>query len=151
MSVAQAQRNLEAAGLTSGVVKEGYSSTVPAGYVASTLPAVGARVVPETTVDIVLSLGPEPPIPLGPPAPPARHTDSGRDETLTFALPTDLGKEGPVTVTIELSDDSGRKKIYEGRHRAGERVPSQKIHVSSATTARIYVEGKLQAERQYLP
>jgi len=151
MSVAQAQRNLEAAGLTSGVVKEGYSSTVPAGYVASTLPAVGARVVPETTVDIMLSLGPEPPIPLGPPPPPARHTDGGRDETLTFALPADLGKQGPVTVTIELSDDSGRKKIYEGRHRAGERVPSQKIHVSSATTARIYVEGKLQAERQYLP
>jgi serine/threonine-protein kinase len=151
MSVAQAQRNLEAAGLSSGVVKEGYSSTVPAGYVASTLPAAGARVVAETTVDIVLSLGPEPPVPVGPPAGGTRNTETGRDETLTFVLPADVRKQGPVTVTIELSDDSGRTRIYEGRHRAGERVPPQKIHVSSATTARIYVDGKLQAERQYLP
>jgi serine/threonine-protein kinase len=151
MSVAQAQRNLEAAGLSSGVVKEGYSSTVPAGYVASTLPAAGARVVAETTVDIVLSLGPEPPVPVGPPAGGTRNTETGRDETLTFVLPADVRKQGLVTVTIELSDDSGRTRIYEGRHRAGERVPPQKIHVSSATTARIYVDGKLQAERQYLP
>jgi serine/threonine-protein kinase len=151
MSVAQAQRNLEAAGLSSGVVKEGYSSTVPAGYVASTLPAAGARVVAETTVDIVLSLGPEPPVPVGPPAGGTRNTETGRDETLTFVLPADVRKQGPVMVTIELSDDSGRTRIYEGRHRAGERVPPQKIHVSSATTARIYVDGKLQAERQYLP
>ena len=151
MSVAQAQRNLEAAGLTSGVVKEDYSATVPAGYVASTLPAAGARVVAETTVDIVLSLGPEPPIPVEPPAPAGGRGEAGRDETLTFVVPADLGKQGTVSVTIELSDDSGRRRIYEGRHRAGERVPPQKIHVSSATTARIYVDGKLQAERQYLP
>jgi serine/threonine-protein kinase len=159
MSVAQAQRNLEAAGLVSGVIKEDYSVTVPAGYVAGTLPAAGARVVPETTVDIVLSLGPEPPIPVGPPAPTATGAAAGRDETLTFALPADLGKQGPalsssngpVTVTIEVSDDSGRRTIYQGRHRAGERVPAQKIHVTSATTARIYLDGKLHAERQYLP
>jgi hypothetical protein len=107
--------------------------------------------VAETTVDIVLSLGPEPPIPVEPPAPAGGRGEAGRDETLTFVVPADLGKQGTVSVTIELSDDSGRRRIYEGRHRAGERVPPQKIHVSSATTARIYVDGKLQAERQYLP
>ncbi|MCJ7751017.1 MAG: protein kinase, partial [Armatimonadetes bacterium] len=39
MSIAQAQRNLEAAGLATGGVQEAYDEDVPAGYVASTLPA----------------------------------------------------------------------------------------------------------------
>jgi serine/threonine-protein kinase len=150
MSVAAAQRNLEKAGFTTGRVNQAYSDKVPAGYVASTLPPAGARADPGTAVDIVLSLGVEPAVPVGPPLPGQGQTQ-GREETLNFVVPADIGKQGEGTVTIELSNDSGRTKIYEGRHRAGDRIPAQKIHVTSATTARIYIDGKLQAERQYLP
>jgi beta-lactam-binding protein with PASTA domain len=151
MSLAQAQKNLEAQGLAIGQLKEAYSESVPPGYVASTLPASGARVVPGTAVDIVLSLGREPPIPVGPPTPPTGQTDTGREETLNFVVPTDPDEHGEVDVTIELFDESGRTKVYQARHRAGERIPTQRIRVTSSTTARIYVNGKLRAERHYLP
>jgi len=42
------------------VVTEQYSDTVPAGDVASQDPAAGASVAPETAVDLMVSLGPEP-------------------------------------------------------------------------------------------
>jgi serine/threonine-protein kinase len=150
MSVAQAQRNLEAAGLAGGTVQEAYSDRVPAGYVATTLPAPGARVVSGTAVDLVVSLGEErgglaPP----PPSPPDQK--EGRRETLTYVVPAEWARQGPVKVVVELTDDGGRRVIYEGTHRAGDRIPPQEIIVKSATTARIYVEGKAQAERQYLP
>jgi len=45
MSVTQAQRNLEAAGLVGGTVNEAYHGNVPKDYVASTLPAALTRVV----------------------------------------------------------------------------------------------------------
>ncbi len=150
MSVAQAQRNLQAAGLATGVVQEDYSDEVPSGYVASTLPAAGARVVRGTAVDMVLSLGPEPAMPPGPPLPPPPG-GAGREETLTYVVPAGVGKQGEVEVRIEVADENGRRKIYEGRHRGGERIPPQKIRVTSPTTARIFVDGKLRAERQYLP
>jgi serine/threonine-protein kinase len=151
MSVAQAQKNLEAAGLTVGDVKEAYSDTIPSGYVAGTLPAAGARVVPGTAVDIVLSLGREPAIPVGPPLPGAGQPDAGREETLNFVVPADPDKRGDVEVMIELSDDTGRTKLYQARHRPGDRIPPQQIHVTERTTARIFINGKLHAERQYLP
>jgi len=54
-------------------------------------------------------------------------------------------------VRIEVADEQGRRTIYAGRHRAGDRIPPQKVTITSATTARIFVDGKVRAERQYLP
>jgi len=150
MSVAQAQRNLEAAGLATGGVQEAYHERVPAGYVASTLPAAGARVVRATAVDMVVSLGPEPAMPTGPTLPPT-PTGAGREETLNYVVPADAIEDGEAEVRIEVSDEAGTRTIYEGRHRAGERIPPQKVTITSATTARIFVGGSVRAERQYLP
>jgi len=160
MSVAQAQRNLEAAGLASGVVREGYDAQVPAGYVASTLPAPGTRVVPGTAVDMVVSMGPEPaslggaPSPLGPPVPApsaSKSASGGREETLSFVVPAEAGEEAEVEVVIEVLDHTGRHKIYQGLHRPGQRIPPQKITIIGPTTARILINGEVRAERQYLP
>ncbi len=149
MSLTAAQRNLEAAKLTVGTIRESYHDKVPAGYVASTYPAAGSRVTPDTAVDVVLSLGVEQSTPIAPAVPGGGETE-GREETLNFVVPADA-KGDQVTVAIELSDDTGKTRIYEGRHRPGDKIPPQKIRVSSPTTARIYVDSKLQAERQYLP
>jgi len=150
MSVAQAQRNLDAAGLATGGVREAYDEDVPAGYVASTLPAARARVVRGTAVDMVLSLGPEPAMPTGPTGPPPT-TGAGREETLNYVVPADAARQGEVEVRVEVADEQGRRTIYEGRHRAGDRIPPQKVTITSATTARIFVDDKVRAERQYLP
>ena len=148
MSVAQAQLNLEAEGLAAGRVQEAYAEEVPAGYVASTLPAAEARVVRGTAVDMVLSLGPEP---AGPPPLPPTPTGAGREETLNYVVPAEAARQGEVEVRIEVADEQGRRTIYEGLHRAGERIPPQRVTITSATTARIFVDGKVRAERQYLP
>ncbi len=151
MSVAQAQRNLEAAGLTGGTVQESYDASVPRGYVASTLPAATARVVRGTAVDLVVSLGPKPSEPGGPPpmAPPGPR--GAREETLTYMVPADAGADGEADVAIEIIDENGRRRIYQGRHKPGERIPPQKIRVTAKTKARILVDGKVRAEREYLP
>ena len=151
MSVAQAQRNLEAAGLATGAVREAYYEDSPTGYVASTLPAAGARVVRGTAVDIVLSLGPEPPMPPGATLPPPPTPGGGREETLNYVVPAEGTRQGEVEVRIEVADEQGRRTIYEGQHRAGDRIPPQKVNITSPTTARIFVDGRLRAERQYLP
>jgi len=152
MSVAQARHNLEAAGLASGVVREDYHDTVPADYVASTLPAAGASVASGTAVDLVVSLGPPPSMPPGPPLP-SRPSPSGeREEVLNYVVPSDpeLGEE--VEVKVEVVDEQGRRTvIYEGTHRPGESLPPQTIVVSGPKTARILVNGRLRSERQYLP
>ncbi|MBN1459152.1 MAG: PASTA domain-containing protein, partial [Armatimonadetes bacterium] len=151
MSLAQARRNLEAAGLEAGTVQEAYDDNVPAGYVAGTLPAAGAHVVRDTAIDIVLSLGPERQTPGGPALPVPPPGDRGREEILNYVVPSDASEEGEVKVTVVLEDEDGQRTIYEGRHQPGARIPSQRIQVKSPTKARIFVEGKLRAERQYLP
>ena len=151
MSVAAAQRNLEEAGLVGGTLREAYDESVPRDYVAGTLPAAGARVVRGTAVDMVVSLGPESGLPLGPSLPGGATSRQGREYTLTFTVPGNGSNEAAVEVVIEVSDADGSRTIYEGRHRPGEGIPPQTIRVSSTTTARILVDGKVRAERQYLP
>ncbi len=157
MSVAQAQRNLEAAGLATGAVREAYDAKVPAGYVASTLPAAGARVVPGTVVDMVVSLGPESASLAGqaggaaPGSPTPASGQHSREETLSFVVPADAGGGEEVEVVVEVNNQDGRRRIYQGLHRPGQRIPPQKIVITGPTTARIRVNGEVRAERQYLP
>ncbi len=63
LSSADAYSTLLAARLALGVVTQGYSDTVPVGFVISQSPFAGALVLVGTAVDGVLSLGPEPTVP----------------------------------------------------------------------------------------
>jgi hypothetical protein len=65
-------------------------------------------------------------------------------------VPADLGDE-EVQTTIQVTDESGSRRVYQGRHRPGDRIPPQKIRITTPTTARILVDGKVLAEREYLP
>ena len=150
MSRAQAARNLEAAGLSLGAVQEAYDDHVPAGYLARTYPTAGARVVRGTAVDIVISQGPKPALPPGPPLPPQPGPAEGREEKLEFMVPADAGP-GEMKVTVELTDDRGRRAIYEGRHRAGESIPTQTLMIAGKTVVRVFVNDRLRAEHEYEP
>jgi beta-lactam-binding protein with PASTA domain len=151
MSVAQAQLQLQAAGLAAGVVREAYHPTVPREYVASALPIPGARVVKGTAVDMVVSLGPQVASPLGPPAPDSPTPGRGREETLAYQVPADAGDGDEVEVLVQVHDSEGSRTVYHGLHRPGDRIPPQKLTISIPTTARILVDGEVRAERQYLP
>ncbi len=59
LSRAAAQVKLDRAGLSMDVTKESYSETVNKGYVVSTDPGPGDRVLEDGTVGAVISLGPE--------------------------------------------------------------------------------------------
>jgi serine/threonine-protein kinase len=151
MSVPQARLNIEAAGLRNGLLQEAYDEAVPMRYVAGTLPAEGVRVARGTAVDLVVSLGPEPTASPGPThtASPAPH--GVREETLTYVVPADADRGAERMVAVELVDETGRRRIYEGRHKAGESIPPQRIKIVTATTARILIDGRVRAERQYHP
>jgi beta-lactam-binding protein with PASTA domain len=150
MSLAQAEKNLIALGLQTGEVQEEYHEHIPKGYVATTLPEAGARVVPDTAVDLIVSLGKEPPDGAGT-GPGTESTPNGNEQTLNFVVPSDLGTIKEAHVSVTLVDDNGARTIYEGNHKAGERIPAQTFTVTAPVTARIIVDGKLRAERQYTP
>ncbi|MBX3177778.1 MAG: PASTA domain-containing protein [Candidatus Hydrogenedentes bacterium] len=59
-TVAEAEASLAGAGLTRGAITEEFSNTVPIGQIIRTSPAPGAEVDPGSSVNIVVSLGPEP-------------------------------------------------------------------------------------------
>jgi serine/threonine-protein kinase len=151
MSLPQARRNIEDVGLMGGVAQEAHDEAVPAGYVAGTLPAAGAEVVRGTTVDLIVSLGPEPLAATAPSttAPPA--AGSAREERLSYVVPADATADGEVLVAVDVTDDDGTRRLYEGRHRPGDRIPAQRIRVVGATTARILVDGEVKATRHYRP
>jgi len=60
MTQAEAEAALAAAGLTAGTVTQAYSATVPAGQVMEQEPAPGTLVEMDSSVNLVLSAGPEP-------------------------------------------------------------------------------------------
>jgi hypothetical protein len=70
---------------------------------------------------------------------------------LSYIVPTEGVPNRELVVTVQVLDEQGERTIYEGRHRPGESIPKQTITVTSPTTARIFVAGRLRAERQYLP
>ena len=72
MTESKALQTLVTAGLTPGTSVEAFDPTVPAGSVVATSPTSGTQVATGTTVDYVLSKGPEPtatPTPTPTPAP----------------------------------------------------------------------------------
>jgi serine/threonine-protein kinase len=151
MSVPQARLNIEAAGLKSGVLQEAHDEGVPIRYVAGTVPAEGVRLARGTSVDLVVSLGPEPATSAGRTGivSPAPH--GIREETLTYVVPGDAERGAERMVAVELVDETGSRRIYEGRHKAGERIPPQRIRIVTTITARILIDGRVRAERQYHP
>jgi len=151
MSLEQAKSYLEDKGLVVGQVKEDYHDRIPAGYVAGTFPVPNTRVAPKSKVDIVVSLGPRPPMPQPPPLPTPPGTQTGREETIIYSLPSDLPAGTQAKVTIEVVDDSGRRLVYEGVHKPGEEVPPQKITITSPTTVRILLDDDVRWEREYTP
>ena len=154
MALSQAELNLRAAGLNVGAVRENYDARAPKGYVRTTLPAPGVKVVKGTAVDVEISLGPKPTEVATPPLPtPPTPTESGpgRRETVTYRVPADEGQGAEVKVTIELDDARGRRTIYEGYHQPDETLPPQTFTVTSPTTVRILVSGTLRKELPFQP
>jgi serine/threonine-protein kinase len=150
MSIAQATRNLEAAGLVAGGVQEAYDEHVPAGYVATTYPSHGSRVVRGTVVDMVTSLGPRPMLPPGPPLPPQPEAGSEHEQKLDFTVPADVGP-GEVKVTVEISDGRNRRVIYEGRHKPGDSIPTQTLVVTEPITSRVLINDQIRIEHRHEP
>jgi len=152
MTLGQADLNLRAAGLSAGSVREEYDERIPRGYVRTTHPAPGVRVVTGTAVDIEVSLGMKPTVIATPPPPaPPISGAGGRRETVAYRVPADEDQGALAEVTVELDDDRGRRIIYHGYHRPDESIPPQTFTVTSPTTVRILVNGTLRRELPYQP
>jgi hypothetical protein len=100
---------------------------------------------------MVVSLGPRPSLPGGGVGPGPSGPPGGREETLNYMVPADASEGEKVKVRVEVVDQRGRRVIYEGMHGPGERIPPQRIRVTAVTRARIFVDGKVEAEREYVP
>jgi serine/threonine protein kinase len=151
MALAQAELNLRAAGLSVDSVREDYDERIPKGYVRSTRPGPGVKVVKGTAVDLEVSLGTKPTAVVTPPPPAPPTPGGGRRETVSYRVPQDGAPEALVKVTVELDDARGRRTIYEGYHRPDESIPPQTFSVSGPTTIRILVNGTLREELAYQP
>jgi hypothetical protein len=153
MILSAAQRNLRAVGLVPATPREVYDDRIPAGYVATTYPGPGAKVVVGTTVGIDVSLGPKPtnvPLPPGPTPPTAGGARQSKEESFTYMVPAEGDSKQKVKVTVQLIDDEGNKRIlYEGLHLPGELIPQQTFTVTDPVVLRVLVDGEVKLERPF--
>jgi serine/threonine-protein kinase len=113
MTQSEAQSTLNAAGLILGSVGEDYSDTIAAGRVISQSPASGQTIPEGSTVDIVISLGPEPV--------PAIVPDVYLDDQTTAE--NKIAAEGLVPSVVTASDPANAGKIIDQNPSAGTEVP----------------------------
>jgi len=138
-----ARERLHAAGLT--VAREEYSfhPTIPADRIISITPKQGSRVEKLTSVQLVISKGPEEKVerPRGEtPVPELAST------TIAVTLPTDGDPRG--IVRIDVTDERGDRTVYQKEHAAGETVV-QTVEGKGAVTAKVYYANRLILTRTF--
>jgi len=149
MSSRQAAAQLEAGGLQTGDTAEQYDPAVPAGFVISTDPPIGARAERLTKVKLVVSKGPEP---AAPPAG-ASQEPTGEEPAATstaifkYTVPGTGTKQ--VQVRIEVEGDSGRSVLFDQLQTPGTALPPQTIEYHGKATVKVFVDDQPVESRVY--
>ena len=113
LSVQQAEARLSEAGLTLGQQSEAYSNSMPAGLILSQVSAAGTEVQREATVDVTVSLGPEPvaaPAPEPTPAPEQIPEPASEPELESTPEPEPASESEPAP---ELDSESAQEPVPE--------------------------------------
>jgi len=161
-TLAAARRAIRAAGLVVGRTTEEYDAVRRKGEVISQSPAAGSAVGRKSAVDLIVSRGPEPevPVPTVPtPDDPAPATNdpgfepsgpstpdpnlASRDQDLNITIPSSY--TGPQQVRVVVRNEDGSEQIaYEQEHQPGDKV-APTIPVFGAekkAKIRVYLNGK---------
>jgi predicted Ser/Thr protein kinase len=136
MSLDQAERRLKQAELEPGRAIEQYDDAVAAGYVISSEPAAGQRVGKRTQVTLLVSKGTAPPT--VEPTPPG---GGGAEATIAYTVPDDVGSDR-VQVRVEVTDDAGKRVLYDAPHMAGDQLPTLKVRYTGHAVVRVFINDR---------
>ena len=152
MTLAQARRQLEQAGLTAGKVTEEPSDTFPVGMVIGSDPPAGSDLPKGAAVTIIVSKA-VPPTPPTPPndtkTPPTPPTPPAHPDTITYTVPANPNSSALVEVVVEASDESGRRILCRAFLSPGESLPPQKLPTTRPVTIRIRVNDQVVEEKHF--
>lgn len=141
----EARNLIKIAGLMAGMSRQEFSDSVPVNYVISQDPEPGMRRTPGSTVEFVVSKGPNPET-QAPPVPnprPERNQSAGEERGFKVGVEVPASADGPQEVRIDIVDDRGENTVYSENREPGDRfdVPVT-VHGSSARI-KTYVGGSL--------
>ena len=159
-----AAKKLEEAGLALGQVDPHFDQVVPLGYVTAQNPRSGKRVPRDTTVNLMISDGPDPN--KESPEPPAQtdNTDTGagtanqggatpdgitnptpgdedndqKPRVITLSKPIARDGKGARRVKIEYDDAVGTKTAVDEMHNEGDTVSAKVTVIGRKVTVRVY-------------
>jgi len=159
MTITQAERRANAAGLVVREQASEYSNTVPLGRIIRQNPASGQKVEPLKTIDVVLSLGKNPlesdsslydddTPEIGSPEPSSAETDSGtRKFEIRVPVPSDASESQHVRIVI--IDDNGENVVYNDYHEPGDVVRRTVSGSGNNIQVKVFIGDELVKEETY--
>lgn len=121
-----------------------YSDTIPVNSVVSQNPEPGVMRAPESSISLVVSLGPKPgPVDETEPEP------TGQERRYNVAVEVPEAAEGLQEVRIVVEDDRGETIAYQRYHEPGDRFTESVTTYGSSVRIRVYVGDQLIRDVRY--
>lgn len=127
------------AGFSVGKITQQYNDRVPAGDIISQDPFAGDRVSAGSSINIVVSRGPEP----EPDKPDEPATAEPVKRTFNIKINVPEEAQGTQDVVVEVTDEDGTTTKYNQPHQPGENFSVPVSTTGSPVTIRVYVGGEL--------
>lgn len=127
-----------------GKVTAEYSDTVPVNAVISQNPEPGVMRAPDSSISLVVSLGPKPE-----PVEPTEPETIGQERRYNVAVEVPEAAEGLQEVRIIVEDDRGETIVYQRYHEPGERFTESVTTYGSPVRIRVYVGDQLARDVRY--
>lgn len=141
MSRDRALALLREAGLSVGREQARYDAKVPLGYVLEQDPAKGEKVRRGSSVDLIISKGPAPPVEVV--EDPSRGAGV-RSADIDLVIPPGASLQ---EVRITVRDDDGERNAYVGNHGPGERITQTVTGRGGTIRIQVFLSGLLIQER----
>lgn len=146
---ADAYRAAEDAGFLINKLTTEYNDKIPINSVIRQDPEKGSMVPPQSSISLVISLGPKPEQPQPPPTVQGSDEPTGEQRNFQVAVTVPSDSTGSQEVRILVNDDRGATTVLQEDHEPGDKLTETVTAYGSNVRIRIYVGGRLASDERY--
>jgi serine/threonine protein kinase len=143
---AEAYQAAEDAGFAVGKVTTEYSDKVPVNSVVKQDPAKGTLSPPQSSISLVISLGPKPE---PPPDTSSSSQPAGDQRNFQVAVTVPSDATGQQEVRIVVNDDRGETTAVQEFHDPGDKFNQTVTAFGNNVRIRVYVAGRVASDERY--
>ena len=149
MNQSEAGDAAASAGFTIGKTTQEYSDSIPEKYVISQTPAAGAKLEPNSSIDVVVSKGVKPEVQTQSEQGKDDSNLSGEPHSYRVAVQVQNDADGSQDVKIVVNDDKGENTVYDQSHEPGDKFTIPVTTYGTSPRIRVYVGGKVVSDDTY--